>query len=187
MGKSGNKKQGKTVLVDELDKERGAPDYSTDKESDEELPMQDEKTSTPKGKATSGKANAPIILPKRTPSRKRTPPPPDDDGDDEDEESATEATDSESEVNSDDEIGYNDLKLIWSNFIRLCDLKQPDLDSLAKLGYTTPEDLETLAYDGTVDLTDLIGAGFGRPMAMNIGTFAQFLFGRGDFEHHKTL
>ena len=187
MGRTSKKKQVKTTLGNELDNESGASESSSESEADETLPMKDDKTSTPKGKATSGKANAPFILPKRTPSRKRTPPPPDDDGDDEDEESATEATDSESEVNSDDEIGYNDLKLIWSNFIRLCDLTQPDLDSLTKLGYTTPDDLETLAYDGTVDLTDLLGVGFGRPMAMNIGTFAKFLFGRGDFEHHKTL
>ena len=55
------------------------------------------------------------------------------------------------------------------------------------MGYTTPEDLETLAYDGTVDISGLIQEGFDRPTAMNIGTYAKFLFGRGDFEQHQTL
>jgi len=47
--------------------------------------------------------------------------------------------------------------------------------------------LETLAFDGKVDTSGLVEEGIDQPVAMNIRTFAKFLFLRGDFAQHKTL
>ena len=184
------KKGGKTKLVKanlgvEMDQERGEPESPDDSDPDEEVGMNDvgRKTPSPLKPSTARKAVAP---PKKTPSRKRAPTP-DDDGDDSDEDSDPSDTESESETNSDDEAGYDNPNKIWEYFVELCGLTKTETDLLYKAGYTNPDQLETLAYDGKVDTSGLVEEGIDQPVATNIGTFAKFLFLRGDFEQHKTL
>jgi len=99
-----------------------------------------------------------VAPPKKTPSRKRTSTP-DDDGDDSDEDSDPSDTDSESETNSDDEVGYDNPNKIWEYFVELCGLTKTETDLLYKAGYSNPDQLETLAYDGKVDTSGLVEEG----------------------------
>jgi len=170
MGKEGSKtKLVKANLEAEMDNEREGSKSPGNSDTDEEVDMNDvqRKTPSPHKSSTARKAVAP---PKKNPSRKRTPPP-DDDSDDSDEDSDPSETDSESETNSDDEAGYDNPAKIWEYFVELCGLTTIKTDLLYKAGYSNPNQLETLD----------------QPVAMNIGTFAKFLFLRGDFEQHKTL
>jgi len=178
-------KQVKTNLESEMDNERDKSTSPNDSDVDERLPMKDNQGKTPSNlqKSKARKAPAP---PKRTPSRKRQPPP-DDDGDDSSEDDESTDSESESETNSDDEAGYDEPGKIWDHFVDMCKLTQTNLNILAKAGYTTADHLEALAFDGKVDTSGLVEAGIDQPVATNIGTYAKFLFLRGNFEECKTI
>ena len=190
MGRSSTttkKKRVKANLRVKLDYEKKASTSSNDNESDAELASDDTWQRTPEGnKHVGADRNAPS-LPRKIPSRKRTPSP---DGDDDDEDSDTSEgtkSDSESETNSDDEDGHENPGTIWTLFFSVCKINDVHRKVLNKLGYTNPAQLETLAYDGTVDIAAFKENGIDHPTAMNIGTFAKFLFLRGDFRKHRTL
>jgi len=186
MGKKASKsKLVKANLEAEMDNEREGSKSPDDSDTDEAVDMNDvqRKTPSPHKPSTARKAVAP---PKKNPSRKQTPPP-DDDGDDSDEDADPSETDSESKTNSDDEAGCDNPAKIWEYFVELCGLNTNETDLLFRAGYSNPNQLETLAYDGKVDASGLVEEGIDQPVAMNIGTFAKFLFLRGDFEQHKTL
>ena len=186
MGRSKAKtKLVKANLEAAMEQEREGPKSPSNSDSDEPVDMNDvqRRTPPPAKPSTARKAVAP---PKKTPSRKRTPTP-DDEGDDSDEDTDSSDTESESETNSDDEAGYDNPNKIWEYFVELCRLTKTETDLLYKAGYSNPDQLETLAYDGKVDTSGLVEEGIDQPVATNIGTFAKFLFLRGDFEQHKTL
>jgi len=186
MGKKANKsKLVRTNLEAEMDNEREGSKSPDDGDKDEVVGMNDvqRKTPSPHKPSTARKAVAP---PKKNPSRKQTPPP-DDDGNDSEEDTDPSETESVSDTNSDDEAGYDNPAKIWEYFVELCGLTKIETDLLYKASSSNPNQLETLAYDGKVDTSGLVEEGINQPDAMNIETFAKFLFLRGDFEQHKTL
>jgi len=186
MGKKASKaKQVRANLEAKMDNERGESKSPDNSDKDEVVGMNDvqRKTPSPHKPGTARKAVAP---PKKTPSCKQIPPP-DDDGNNSDEDNDPRETESESETNSDDKAGHDDPAKIWEYFVEPCELTKIETDLLHRAGYSTPNHLETLAFDGKVDTSGLVEEGIDQPVAMNIGTFAKFLFLRGDFERHKTL
>ena len=179
----------RTDLIGEMDQEAGKSKSTVRSDEDEEVEMNDEDPTTPKGTSTQGTVKKTIPIPKKTPSRRRTPSPGDDgDDDDEDDESSSESSsESESETNSDDEDGYENMGQVWTLFLTLCNVDADTEKALATLGYTDATRLQALAYSGTVDVSALLDAGFDHFTAMNVGTFAQFLFLKGDLHKCKTL
>jgi len=182
MGKKASKaKQARANLEAEMDNERGDSKSPDESDKDEVVDMNDVQRKTPSPHKLSTVRKA-VALPKKTPSRKQIPPP-DDDGDDSDEDNDP----SETESNSDDEAGYDAPEKIWEYFVELCELTKVETDLLHRAGYSNPNQLKTLTFDAKVDTLGLIEERIDQPVAMNIGTFAKFLFLRGDFEQHKTL